>query len=91
MEADGEVDFVEAEGGEFGGGQRCAAHHATPSPPASPAALSFVEVPAAPVWPLPASAIEIELYRPDGTRLRIAAQEPQLSLTAVVRTFLETL
>jgi len=69
--------------------QRCAAHHATPSPPASPAALGFVEVPAAPVWPLPLSAIEIELYRPDGTRLRIAAQEPHLPLLAVVQAFLE--
>src|SRR5207302_288643 len=32
--------------------KRCAAHHAMPSPPASTTALGFVEVPAAPVWPL---------------------------------------
>jgi hypothetical protein len=70
--------------------QRCTAHHAALAPPASTAALGFVEVPAAPVWPLPTSGIEIELYRPDGTRLRIAAHEPQLPLMALVRTFLET-
>src|SRR5215467_9295943 len=60
--------------------KRCAAHHAARSTPASPAALNFVEVPAAPVWPHPTATIEIELHRPDGTRLRIAAQEPQLPL-----------
>jgi hypothetical protein len=70
--------------------KRCAAHHAAPSPPAATAALGFVEVPAAPVWPLPTASIEIELRRPDGACLRITAQEPQLLLTAVVRTFLET-
>jgi hypothetical protein len=70
--------------------QRCAAHHAARSAPASTTALGFVEVPAAPVWPLPTAAIEIELHRPDGTRLRIAAQESQLPLLAVVQAFLET-
>ena len=49
-----------------------------------------MEVPTTAVWPLPTSGIEIELQRPDGTRLRIAAQEPQLPLLAVVRSFLET-
>ena len=53
--------------------KRCAAHHAARSTPA--AVLGFVEVPAAPVWPLPTATIEVELHRPDGTRLRIAAQE----------------
>jgi hypothetical protein len=67
--------------------KRCAAHHAAPS---APAALPFVEVPAAPVWPLPTAPIEIELHRPDGARLRITAHEAQLPLTALVRTFLET-
>jgi hypothetical protein len=70
--------------------QRCAAHHATPSTPVSTAALDFVEVPAAPASPLPTAAIEIELQRPDGARLRIAAHESQLPLTTLVRTFLET-
>lgn len=70
--------------------KRCVAHHAARSTPASTAALGFVEVPAVPVWPLTTSDIEIELQRPDGARLRIAAQEPQLPLLAVVRAFLET-
>ncbi len=70
--------------------QRCASHHAARSAPASPVALGFVDMPAAPVWPLPTSAIEMELQRPDGARLRIAAHEAQLPLTALVRTFLET-
>ena len=69
--------------------RRCAAHHAALAASTSTAALGFVEMPAAPVWALPASAIEIELHRPDGARLRIAAPEPQLPLLAVVRTFLE--
>ena len=69
--------------------KRCAAHHAARSGPAS-AAVGFVEVPAAPVWPLPTASIELELHRPDGVCLRIAAQESQLPLLAVVRAFLET-
>jgi hypothetical protein len=68
--------------------KRCAAHHAAPSPPAA-TTLDFVEVPAAPVWPRPTTTIEIELHRPDGTRLRIATHETQLSLLALVQTFLE--
>ena len=70
--------------------KRCAAHHAALAASTSTAALGFVEVPAAPVWALPTSAIEIELHRPDGARLRVAAPEPQLPLLAVVRAFLET-
>jgi len=69
--------------------KRCAAHHAALAAPVSTTTPSFVEVPAAPAWPLPTAAIEIELQRPDGARLRIAAQEPSLPLTAVVRAFLE--
>jgi hypothetical protein len=69
--------------------KRCAAHHAARSAPAS-TTLGFVEVPVTPAWPLPISGIEIELQRPDGARLRIAAPEPSLPLTALVRTFLET-
>jgi hypothetical protein len=70
--------------------KRCAAHHAAPSTPVATAALDFVEVPAAPVWPRPTTTIEIELHRPDGTRLRITTHETQLSLLALVQTFLET-
>ena len=70
--------------------KRCAAHHAALAAPVSTATLGFVEVPAAPAWPLPTSRIELELHRPDGACLRIAGQEPQLPLLAVVRAFLET-
>ena len=69
--------------------KRCAAHHAA-SAAGSPPALGCVEVPVTPAWPLPTSGIEIALQRPDGARLRIAAQEPPLPLMALVRTFLET-
>ena len=69
--------------------KRCAAHHAAQSAPAS-TARGFVEVPHISVWPLPTSGIEIELQRPDGTRLRLHAHEPQPPLVALVRTFLET-
>ena len=67
--------------------KRCAAPHAAPS---VPAALHFVEVPAAPVWPLPTAPIESELHRPDGARLRSTAPEAQFPLTALVRTFWAT-
>jgi hypothetical protein len=70
--------------------KRCAAYHAALTVPASTAALGFVEVPVAPAWPLPTSGIEIELQRPDGARLRIHGEASHLSLTALVRTFLET-
>ena len=70
--------------------KRCAAHHAALATSTSTAALGFVEVPAAPVWALPTSAIELELHRPDGARLRVTAPEPQLPLLAVVQAFLET-
>jgi len=60
------------------------------STPAATAVLGFVEVPATPLWPLPTSGIEIELQRPDGTRLRMHAPAPQLPLLGVVRAFLET-
>jgi hypothetical protein len=79
---------LQVSGGELK--QRCAAHHAALATPVSTATPGFVEVPAAPVWPLPISGIEIELQRPDGARLRIHAPEPQLPLTALVRAFLET-
>jgi hypothetical protein len=70
--------------------KRCAAHHAALATSTSTTALGFVEVPATPIWALPTSAIEIELQRPNGARLRVAAPESQLPLLAVVRAFLET-
>jgi len=78
---------IRVSGGELK--KRCAAHHAAQSAPAS-TALGFVEVPPISVWPLPTSGIEIELQRPDGTRLRLHTHEPQPPLVALVRTFLET-
>jgi hypothetical protein len=78
---------IRVSGGELK--KRCAASHAARSTPAAPAALDFVEVPTAPVWSRPPATIEMELSRPDGTRLRIAAQESQLPLLGVVHAFLE--
>jgi hypothetical protein len=63
---------------------------APPAVPHPPTSLDFVEMPAAPVWPRPTTTIEIALHRPDGTHLRIATHETQLSLLALVQTFLET-
>ena len=68
--------------------KRCAAHDAAWSAPAA-TALDFVEVTATPVWPHPTEGFEIELYRADGTRLRMRAHAPQPPLVALVRTFLE--
>jgi|RhiMetdeSRZDD1v2_1073273.scaffolds.fasta_scaffold74944_4 hypothetical protein len=76
--------------------KRCVTHHPTPaaeepSTPHSvcPSAFGFVEVPTSSVWP-PTLGMEIELQRPDGTRLRMHSHEPQPPLVALVRTFLET-
>jgi hypothetical protein len=68
--------------------KRCCAPPAAPTPEALPTALSFVEVTAASSWL--ATSAEVELHKPDGTRMRIAYHEPQPSLAALVRTFLET-
>ena len=78
---------IRVSGGELK--KRCAAHHATQSAPASPV-LGFVDVTVPPVWALPTSAIELELHRPDGARLRVAGPAPHLPLLAVVRAFLAT-
>jgi hypothetical protein len=67
--------------------KRCCAPPATPAPEALPTALSFVEVSAASSWL--ATSAEVELHKPDGTRMRIVYHEPQPSLAALVRTFLE--
>ena len=69
--------------------KRCAAHHAAQPAPAS-TALRFVEVTATPVRPTPPAGTEIELQRPDGTRLRIHTYEPQFPVATLVRTLLET-
>jgi hypothetical protein len=69
--------------------QHCTAHLAPAVEPSS-TALSFVELPATPVWPMPTLTAEIELQRTDGARLRIHYHEPQPPLVALMRTFLET-
>ena len=69
--------------------QHCAAPHA-PAMESSSTALGFVELPATPAWPLPPLSAAVELQRPDGARLRMHSHEPQPSLVALVRTFLET-
>jgi len=69
--------------------QHCAAHN-TPAVEPSSTALSFVELPATPAWPMPTLTAEVELQRPDGARRRMHAHEPQPPLVALVRTFLET-
>jgi hypothetical protein len=69
----------------------CAELGADGSGPPTPAAVSFVEVPAAAAWPRPAPPTEIELHRADGARLWIRSHEAQLPLAVVVRTFLERL
>jgi len=55
-----------------------------PTPP--PYAPHFVEVAAA--WRPPTT--EVEVQRPDGTRLRITYSEPSPTLTPLLQTFLET-
>jgi hypothetical protein len=69
--------------------KRCAAHHVAQPAPAS-TALHFVEVTATPVRPAPAAGTEIELQRPDGTRLWIHTYEPQFPVATLVRALLET-
>jgi hypothetical protein len=57
------------------------------APPSTPP--PFVEVPTAPPWPPVAAAMEIELERPDGARLRLRCPESASPVAAVVRVFLE--
>jgi hypothetical protein len=49
----------------------------------------FVEVPTAPTLPPAAAAMEIELERPDGARLRLRCPASTSPVAAVVRAFLE--
>ena len=50
---------------------------------------SFVEVPPAPAWPPATPALEIELERPDGARLRLRCPESTAPVAGLVRAFLE--
>ena len=69
--------------------KRCAASPEGPGAEPLPPALDFVEVPAASSGSRPAPPTEIELHRADGARLWIRSPAAQLSLAALVRTFLE--
>ena len=68
--------------------KRCGPHQASePTPPARLPAPDFIEVKPAPAWI--AAGMDIDLERPDGSRLHIRYHEPQPPLAAVIRTFLE--
>ena len=57
--------------------------------PHSSVASGFVEVPRPGAQPQTWSDMEVELYRPDGARLRLQAPEASLPLAAIVQSFLE--
>ena len=60
------------------------------SPPPAPAMPPpFVEVPAAPAWLPATAALEIEMERPDGVRLRLRCPESTTPVAEVVQAFLE--
>ena len=56
-----------------------------PTPPPTPPAPQFVEV--APAWRTPAT--EVEVQRPDGTRLRITYSDAAPALVSLLQTFLD--
>ena len=58
-------------------------------PDAPPTPARFVEVPPPPVFPPATAAMEIELERADGARLRLRCPESALPVGALVRAFLE--
>ena len=62
-------------------------HGSTPA--VSPTPSPFVEVPPMPAWSPVTVAMEIELERPDGARLRLRCPESTSPVAAVVRAFLE--
>jgi len=65
------------------------ARHAALPPAGPPPAPGFVEVPPAPARAQGAPTIQLELSRPDGTRLCLHAPAALLPLDAVVRAFVE--
>jgi hypothetical protein len=58
----------------------------TPAPPSLPQTPHFVEVAAA--WRTPTT--EVEIQRPDGTRLRITYSDASSALVPLLQTFLES-
>ncbi len=68
--------------------KRCQAPEPSPSlPVAIEPPLGFVEVSNA-SWPQ-SYAVQIEMQRPDGTRLQLASQDASAPLAELMRTFLE--
>lgn len=65
--------------------RRRAGGNGTPTTVPSPQRLQFVEV--APSWRTPAT--EVEIHRPDGTRLRITYSDAAPALVPLLQTFLE--
>ncbi len=65
--------------------RRCHALHGTPTPTVLPPLPHFVEVTAP--WRTPAP--EVEVHRPDGTRLRISYRDSAPALVPLLHTFLE--
>jgi hypothetical protein len=57
-------------------------------PPHS-AAPSFVEVPPPPVPSPGLGSLEVEVYRPDGARLRLHSPDASLPLATIIHSFLE--
>jgi hypothetical protein len=68
--------------------QQIAKRQGQAAPPSS-VASGFVEVPRSSTKPQTWSGMEVELYRPDGARLRLQAPETSLPLVAIVQSFLE--
>jgi hypothetical protein len=58
-------------------------------PDAPPTPAPFVEVPPTSAWPPATAAMEIELARSDGARLRLRYPTSALPVAALVRVFLE--
>ena len=56
---------------------------------ASPTLPPFVAVPPPPSWPPATPAMEIELERADGARLRLRCPESTVPVVALVRAFVE--
>jgi hypothetical protein len=68
--------------------KRCQVHEpCTPLPAELEVPLNFVEVSPA-SWP-PSCGVQIEMQRPDGTRLQLTSQDANVTLAELIRTFLE--
>jgi len=64
-------------------------HMATPRDSKPATSPRFVEVPPTPAGPPATQAMEMEIERPDGTRLRLRCPESTSSVATVVQAFLE--